>query len=240
MVPHKVNNTPPPWIHSAVANQTADERCGTRLLLGLLYNYMNLNKLSPPSPTYLTDIRLVAIIGWFGAQALASGWAITLRDVHVTVIDVDVDNSSALEHMHFFGLISCHILLQSSGPTCPNPVEYLSGGGGNLQFCCPPTEKDHFSQFSEWRRCMCVSDDGLRMNHDLFCFVGSSGTRMRHRYVVNEDHHQYQCCLNICDLCIICQGFPIVPFVWVISFVWSPSRSQPHYLINCCRSRRKK
>lgn len=136
--------------------------------------------------------------------------------------------------------IPCHILLQSSGPTCPNPVEYLSGGRGSLQFCSAPPEKDHFSQFSEWRRCMCVSDESLKMNHDPLCFVGSSGARMRHRYVVNEDHHQDQCCLNICDLCLIRQGFPIVTFVWVISFIWSPSRSQPHYLNNCCQAIRRK
>lgn len=67
---------------------------------------MNLNKLSSPSQTYLTDVRLVAIIGWVGAQAWASGWAVTLRDVHLTVIDVYVDSSIALEYMHSFGLIS--------------------------------------------------------------------------------------------------------------------------------------
>lgn len=33
MVLHKVNKTPPPWIHSTAANQTADELCWTRLCL---------------------------------------------------------------------------------------------------------------------------------------------------------------------------------------------------------------
>lgn len=145
---------------------------------------------------------------------------------------IHIDNSVALEHGHYFALVSCHILLQSSRPRCPNPVQYLREDNGSVQFCGSPVEKNHFFHFSEGCRCVCQW--GSLMIHLLLFFVG---LRLRRHYVANEDQC---CCLNICNLCIILKELLIIPFVWLFSFIRSPSRSQPHYVIKRCQTFRKK
>lgn len=197
MVPHKVNNTPPPWIHSAAANHTADER--NTPLLGLLYNYMNLNKLSTPSQTYLTDIRLAAVTGWLVAHRFLTITHVHIKDDmcvglgnrlerHSRHSHWSIDNSIALEHMHYFGLISCHILLViriTVSQSCGVP-EWRQRKFAIL--LCSYRKEPFLPVFRVAQMHVCQWWN-LSMNHDLLCFVGSSVTRMRHCYVVNEDHH---------------------------------------------------
>lgn len=96
MVPHKVNNTPPPWIHSAAANHTTDERCETRLCwvpctwTNCLHHHKHTWATSSCRLSSADSYHIVFSQSPMCTSGMmcTSGWATALSDVDVTVIDL--------------------------------------------------------------------------------------------------------------------------------------------------------